>query len=71
MEFEVWWMRTWNLLIGSSSALLPEVSIVRCQPSLHLSQLLSYDPSLAIVMDPDQNAKFPLHEAAREGKSMC
>lgn len=57
--------------MGSSSALLPEVSIVRCQPSLHLSQLLSYDPPLAIVMDPDQNAKFPLHEAAREGKSMC
>lgn len=23
-----------------------------------------------IVMDPDQNTKFPLHEAAREGKSM-
>lgn len=25
---------------------------------------------LPVVMDPSQNAKFPLHEAAREGKSM-
>lgn len=37
---------------------------------VHLSQLLSllFFP-LAVVMDLNQNAKYPLHEAAREGKS--
>lgn len=58
-----------NLLMGSPPALLPKVSIVRCRPS-HLSQLLSLILHFIIVMDPDQSPKFPLHEAAREGKSM-
>lgn len=54
---------------GRASALSPEavISGVECvtyRSSYHCSSLPP-----AIVMDPNQNAKFPLHEAAREGKS--
>lgn len=40
-------------------------------------ETITYRSSMTLIfplhctMDPNQNTKFPLHEAAREGRSMC